>query len=162
MITLNCSAKARKHFALSVSSLPLSEHWHEQWRLDIIQPSLCGQAAIFTNLSTLFSFLVPAEECATFDTAYRYFRTRLQFTLIDARSKLKVDLATPQIVAGNPRAVIGTINDMKFALEVADAHAPVSGQDPEASLNRTPYSAIDYQYPIEKFCQLARDESIQR
>ena len=157
MITLNASAKARKRFRLTVSEKAETGHWHEQWRLDVIEPKLCGQAAIFTNLATLFSILVPVEESATFVAAYRYFCTRLQFTLIDARSDLTVENTPPQIVTGNPRAVIGTINDMKFALEVENDHAPVPGRDPELFLNRTPYSMIDYQYPVDRFYEMAEN-----
>jgi hypothetical protein len=157
MIHLNCSAKARKNLGLKPSKTVESASWHEEWRLDILDPPLCGQGAIFTNHSTFFSFLVPCEECNSFERVYQYFITRLQFTLIDAKSKLIVDTGPPLIVSGNPRSVIGTVNDMKFALDFEDCEPAVPGRDPELFINRTPYKGIDYDYPVEYFYRRAKE-----
>lgn len=155
MISLNCSARVRERFGLKASSPEETAAWHEEWRLDILEPRRCGQGAIFTNYSTLFSFLVPSGECDSFDRIYRYFLTRLQFTLIDAKSSNTVDTGSPLIVAGNPRSVIGTVNDMKFALELEDEEPRVRHRDPESFINRTPFKAIDYDVPIECFYRRA-------
>lgn len=157
MIFLNCSAKARERFGLKPSQTSQTADWHEEWRLDVLDPPLCGQGAIFTNLSTFFSFLVPSEECGSFEKAFRYFQTRLQFTLIDAKASLNVDAGPPVIVSGNPRSVIGTVNDMKFALDLEDCEPAVPGRDPESFINRTPYKGIDYDYPVERFYRRAQE-----
>ena len=159
MIYLNCSAKARKRLGLKPSETVESASWHEEWRLDVFDSPLCGQGAIFTNHSTFFSFLVPCEECDSFERVYRYFLTRLQFTLIDAKSNLIVDTRPPLLVPGNPRSVIGTVNDMKFALEFEDGALAVPGRDPESFINRTPYKAISYDYPVECFYRRAQESS---
>lgn len=157
MIHLNCSAKARKRFGLKPAKAPDTPDWHEEWRLDVLDPPLCGQGAIFTNHSTFFSFLVPSEECGSFEQVYRYFLTRIQFTLIDAKANLTIETGPPLIVSGNPRSVIGTVNDMKFALDYEDCEPAVPGRDPESFINRTPYKGIDYDYPVDRFYQRAQD-----
>lgn len=158
MISLNCSKNARKRFGLESSDSGETPEWHEEWRLDILEPSLCGQGAIFTNNSTLFSFLVPSGECDSFERVYRYFLIRLQFTLVDAKSSLTVNTGAPRIVSKISRSVIGSVNDMKFALELGEEEEPAAHRrDPESSINRTPYKAIGYEYPIECFYRRARE-----
>lgn len=159
MIFLNCSAKARQRFGLKPSETTETGNWNEEWRLDVLDPPLCGQGAIFTNLSTFFSFLVPCEECGSFEQVYRYFLTRIQFTLIDAKSNLTVNVAPPIIVSGNPRSVIGTVNDMKFALELEDYESVVPSRDPEMFINRTPYKGIEYEYPVDCFYRRAQEST---
>ena len=56
---------------------------------------------------------------------------QIQFTLIDARPPVKVGKDPPCLVTGNPRQVIDTMNDMKFAMELeADEPSPHL-RDPE-------------------------------
>jgi hypothetical protein len=151
VITLTCSAKARKQFGLRTTpDLPEAD-WHEQWRLDTLDGDPCGHGAMVTNLETLFTILVPAGECVSFDRLFDHFRMRLQFTLIDAGSSVKVGKEPPCLVTGNPRQVIGTMNDMKFALALEVDEPSPHGRDPEDFLNRTPYSAIDYAPPVDRF-----------
>jgi hypothetical protein len=54
-------------------------------------------------------------------------------------------------VPGNPRRVIGTMNDMKFALQLEAEGPTEQRRGRENSINRTPFSAIDYARPVDRF-----------
>jgi hypothetical protein len=156
MLTFITSAHARKCYRLLPQKSAPEAYWHENWRLDDLENAPCGYGAMITNTETLFTILVPDPQCDSFDQLLEHFRMRLQFTLIDAGSPVQLDDGPPCIISGNPRRVIGTMNDMKFALALeADEPSPAA-DDLEDYLNRTPYSAIDYAYPCERFYEMAK------
>ena len=114
-----------------------------QWRVEAVT-DWCGRDWFMgTNLATLFTFLIPRQGAASFEEFVARFRTRLRFALLGANPPLEWDFTQAVPVSGNPRAVVGTMNDM--ARLMAYPRQPGEADlfaDLEASMNRTPFSAI--------------------
>jgi hypothetical protein len=140
------SANAKNHFALATTSAPPPREWHEAWRLELLEEVPFNYGALITNITTLFSFLIPLSECNTITRLIDCFRMRLQFSLIAANSSIQVDPAPPVFTPGNPRPVIGTMNDM-----IKQLHFLNPGDDPEKLINNTPFGIINYEYASERF-----------
>jgi hypothetical protein len=127
-----------------------------QWRVEAANDSCGGAWFMTTNLVTLFTFLIPRQSAKNFQELAEAFRTRLRFALLAASPPLEWDFARGVPVSGNPRATVGSMNDMRRLL----AHPRRPGEaipfgDLEAFLNRTPFSAVGtkgrYEIPAEQW-----------
>jgi hypothetical protein len=127
-----------------------------QWRVEAAKDSCGGAWFMATNLVTLFTFLIPRQSAKNFQELAEAFRTRLRFALLAASPPLEWDFARGVPVSGNPRATVGSMNDMCRLL----AHPRRPGEaipfgDLEAYLNHTPFSALGtkgrYEIPVEQW-----------
>lgn len=114
-----------------------------QWRVDPADDGDGGRWFIVTNLPTLFTFLLPRKASSRFDSLVQDFRMRLGFALLAASPPLNWTPSEIVPVAGNPRSVVGSMNNMAQLLawpRQPDAMSP--HVDSEARLQQTPFSAV--------------------
>ena len=96
-----------------------------------------------TNLATLFTFLLPRQPSSRIGSFVRDFRIRLGFALLAASPPLECAPSGVVPVRGNPRAVVGSMNNMaQLLVWPRRPGAMTPHEDHEALLQRTPFSAV--------------------
>ncbi|HMJ63761.1 MAG TPA: hypothetical protein VK615_00300 [Candidatus Binatia bacterium] len=93
-----------------------------------------------TNCATLYTFLLPRTRDMRWADLVTAFRTRLRFALLAASPPAEIAISEIIAVKGNPRKVIGSMNEMCYLLSQGCTAPPTD--DPEGELNDTPFSAI--------------------
>src|SRR5207249_4042133 len=88
-------------------------HWLGQWRVDFGQKTDSTWAALVTNVATLYTFVMPLKDLSQGENFERLFRLRLGFALVDAPSLVRWKDAPVVFASGNPRRVVGSMNDMR-------------------------------------------------
>ena len=140
------SARAVKAYGVSASKgIPEGIPWLDGWRLDRTDDVHPGTRAVISNLVTLYTFVIPIDVEPGIDAILDYFRMRLGFTLASMRPGLELPFCSPddrtpvKFVTGNPRKVIGCMNQVMMSLSFSSF--PV-GQDfnlsAENSINTMP------------------------
>lgn len=125
------------------------------------------KCALFTHDATLYSVFVPGLKKPEFERLDEVFGQRLFKTLLwDEFSQDRIERAlaacrTIRFTRSNNRSVLGSMNEMRFHVEVdvedAGGLERVDLVDLHYRLNRTPWSAVGYRYPVEGFWEhLAR------
>ena len=118
-------------------------HFLTQWRVDPADDGDGGRWFMVTNLATLFTFLLPRPPSSRLDSFVRDFRIRLGFALLAASPPLEWAPSEVVAVSGNPRAVVGSMNNMAQLLAwPRQPGAMTPHEDHEAMLQRTPFSAV--------------------
>jgi hypothetical protein len=129
-------------------------HFAAQWRVELCKDWAGRNLFMVTNLATLFTFLIPRAAKQVRARLEQDFRSRLGFALLVG--KPLVDWQPDPIVyaRGNPRKVIGSMNEMIYNLQFPSTEAfrrAHPEQDDEDRLNHTPFSAIGsknrYEFP---------------
>jgi len=124
-------------------------HFLAQWRVDIAEDHRREQFYIVTNCATLFTFLLPRTRTMRWPDLVTAFRTRLRFALLAASPPAEITISEIIPVKGNPRKVVGSMNEMNYLLSQGCTNPPTD--DPEGQLNQTPFSAIgergNYAFP---------------
>ena len=110
-----------------------------------------SRAFVITNLSTLFTFIIPQEFPCTFDSITKTFLMRLRFSLLAASPPVEWKPSEVIPVRGNPRAVIGSMNDMISMVTFRREANNFDGTEAEDFLNRTPFSMIGMKRPKDRF-----------
>ena len=96
-----------------------------------------------TNLATLYTFLLPQESSRSFESLVQAFRLRLGFALLVATPPLDWTPSEVVPVSGNPRAVVGSMNNMAQLLAWPRQPGGFNHyKDNEERLQRTPFSAV--------------------
>ena len=122
---------------------PPPGHFLTQWRVDPADDGDGGRWFMVTNLVTLFTFLLPRQPSSRFDSLVRDFRLRLSFALLAASPPLEWTPSEVVPVSGNPRAVVGSMNNMAQLLAwPRQPGALTPYEDFEAMLQGTPFSAV--------------------
>jgi len=132
------------------------ERWHAN--LFRIERRKC---VLFTHDATLYSVFVPGLTKPDFEHLDEVFGQRLFKTLLwdefpQAQIERMLDASrTIRFTRSNNRSVLGSMNDIRFQIEVHVAHdgglANVDLADLHHRVNRTPFSAVGYRYPVEGF-----------
>lgn len=146
-VELILSQRAAK--SLRVRQLaPVSDdppHFAAQWRVELCKDWAGQNLFVVTNLVTLFTFLIPRAPKQTRLDLERNFRTRLGFALLAGEPLLEWKPDRIIFARGNPRKVIGTMNDMIYGLQFEPTEALRQAEpdlDEKDHLNHTPFSAI--------------------
>ena len=117
------------------------------------------KCVLFTHDTTLYSVFVPGLKKPEFAQLDQIFGQRLFKALLweafpqDQIERMLDACRTIRFTRSNNRSVLGSMNDIRFQIEVHVAHAGglanVELADLHQRLNRTPFSAIAYRYPVE-------------
>ena len=144
-IEIIISARAAKHLRVKpvrpMSATP--SHFLVQWRADLADDAEGGHWWLLTNLPTLYTFLIPRKPSDRIPSLQKAFLLRLRFALLEAAPPLEWQPTGVVPVTGNPRAVVGSMNDMRQ--QVAWPRQPgqlLSNTDTETYLQEMPLSAI--------------------
>lgn len=117
------------------------------------------KCVLFTHDTTLYSVFVPGLKKLDFTRLDQIFGQRLFKALLwesfpqDQIERMLDACRTIRFTRSNNRSVLGSMNDIRFQIEVHVAHAGglanVELVDLHHVLNRSPFSAIAYRYPVE-------------
>jgi hypothetical protein len=117
------------------------------------------KCVLFTHDATLYSVFVPGlrkPDFAQLDQVFgqRVFKALLWEGFPQPSIERMLDACRAvRFTRTNNRSVLGSMNDLRFQIEVEVAHAGGLGQvdlaDLHQRLNRTLLSAVGYRYPIE-------------
>lgn len=114
-----------------------------QWRVDPADDGDGGRWFMVTNLPTLFTFLLPRQPPGRFESLVQDLRMRLGFALLAASPPLEWTPSEIVPVRGNPRSVVGSMNNMAQLLAWPRQPGAMSlYKDAEARLQHTPFSAV--------------------
>jgi hypothetical protein len=115
-------------------------HFLMQWRVETAEDHCRQEFYMVTNCATLFTFLLPRTREMRWPDLATAFRTRLRFALLAASPPAEIAISEIIPVKGNPRKVIGSMNEMCYLLSQGCTAPPTD--DPEGELNNTPFGAI--------------------
>jgi len=119
------------------------------------------KCVLFTHDETLYSVFVPALRKPEFEQLDNIFGQRLFKALVwDQFSQTQIERMLEacreiRFTRSSNRSVLGSMNDMRFQI---GAHVEYDGgltsvdlAQLQNALNRIPFSAISYGYPVERF-----------
>jgi len=134
----------------------VGEGWHAS--LFRIERRKC---ALFTHDATLYSVFVPGLTKPDFEQLGEVFGQRLFKALVweefpqEQIERMLDACRTIRFTRSNNRSVLGSMNEMRFHIEVDVEDAgdldSVDLADLHHRLNRTPWSAVGYRYAVEGF-----------
>jgi hypothetical protein len=132
----------------------------ESWHANLLRIDR-RKCVLFTHDATLYSVFVPALKKPEFEHLDEVFGQRLFKALLwdgfpqDLIERMLEACRTIHFFRSNNRSVLGSMNDIRFQIEVHVAHdgglANVDLADLHHRVNRTPFSAVGYRYPVEGF-----------
>jgi hypothetical protein len=147
------SARAQKRWkikpALRAAEPPA--HWLGQWRIDFGQKADRTWLALVTNVATLYTFVFPLAQLGRRDFFERSFRQRLGVAIASAPSLAPWKNAPLVFVSGNPRMVVGSMNDMRRNLPWHPEIPVGPRKKPEDWINETPYLSLPTAFPEKEF-----------
>ena len=89
----------------------LSDHWLQTWRVDFLKRA-GSPVLLVTNEETLYTWVFPKPEVPNRQAFERLFRIRLGSALTDYPNQERWVSAPIDYVSGNPRRLIGVMNNM--------------------------------------------------
>ncbi|MEK6770748.1 MAG: hypothetical protein AABY62_03800 [Pseudomonadota bacterium] len=132
----------------------------EGWHANLIRFER-RKCVLFTHDATLYSVFVPGLKKPEFERLDEVFGQRLFKTLLwdefpqDQVERMLEACRTIHFSRSNNRSVLGSMNDIRFQIEVHVAHdgglVNVDLADLHHRVNRTPLSAVGYRYPVDGF-----------
>jgi hypothetical protein len=154
-VELILSARAAK--SLRVRQLaPASDnpaHFVTQWRVELCKDWANRNQFLVTNLSTLYTFLIPRTPRQTRVQREQEFRMRLGFALLAGKPMVEWRPDSLLYVRAAPRKVIGSMNDMVYHLQfepIESFDEEFPDRDAADLLNHTPFSAIGSKNNFER------------
>ena len=123
----------------------------QQWRIELADDLMGRKAFVITNLQTLFTFLIPQEPRYSLGSVMDSFLMRLRFSLLASNPPVEWKPSQVVPVRGNPRPVVGSMNDMIGMITFRREAENLYGKDAEDFLNRTPFSVIGMRSPEDQF-----------
>lgn len=142
-----------------VSAGPVDAGPHLRWYANLFRAERV-QYILTTNAASLYSVVMYGRGITDDSLYLRQFFTTLREQLEDAdmeliyRRCIAPHAGSVVLAKAQDRSVLGSMNDMvqqcKFMLKADD----VSPWDLSAAINRTPYGALGYRFPVEAFAQL--------
>ena len=139
-----------------VDSAMIGDGWHAN--LLHIDRRKC---VLFTHDTTLYSVFAPGLKKPEFEHLEAVFGERLFKALLwegfpqNLIEKMLDASRNIGFARSSSRSVLGSMNDIRFQIEVHIAHdgglANVDLAELHHRINRTPLSAVNYRYPVEGF-----------
>lgn len=130
----------------------------ESWHANLLRIDR-RKCVLFTHDATLYSVFVPGLKKPEFERLDEVFGQRLFKALLwDEFPQAQIErileaCRTIRYTRSNNRSVLGSMNDIRFNIEVHVAHdgglAGVDLVDLHHRLNRILFSAVGYRYPVE-------------
>ncbi len=162
-IILSAKVQTRWRIKPAVRASEPSAHWLGQWRVDFTQKADRTWVALVTNVATLYTFVLPLKDLGQHDNFEKLFRLRLGFALTDAPSLARWKDAPLVFAHGNPRVVIGSMNDMRKHLAWRTETEIGPMKDDEDWINKTPFLSLPGFFPGKAFAErLAETNEPQR
>ncbi|MDX1251748.1 MAG: hypothetical protein IDH49_05780 [Gammaproteobacteria bacterium] len=132
----------------------------ESWHANVLRIDR-RKCVLFTHDATLYSVFVPGLRKPDFALLDQMFGQRLFKALLwEGFPQHLIERAleacrTVRFTRSSSRSVLGSMNDIRFQIEVHVAHASGLTQvdlvDLHQRLNRTLLNAVRYQYPVDGF-----------
>ena len=123
----------------------------QQWRIELMDDLIATKAFLITNVATLFTFLIPQEPRCSLNSVRDTFLMRLRFSLLAGSPPIEWRPSQIVPVRGNPRSVIGTMNDMIAMITFRRGAENFRRTEAEEFLNDTPFSMIGMDSPKDRF-----------
>ena len=130
----------------------------ESWHANLLRIER-RKCVLFTHDATLYSVFVPGLKKPEFERLGEVFGQRLFKALLwdefpqEQIERMLDACRTIRFARSNNRSVLGSMNDLRFQIEVHVAHdgglASVDLADLHHRLNRVPLSAAGYRYAVE-------------
>ena len=130
----------------------------ESWHANLLRIER-RKCVLFTHDATLYSVFVPGLKRPEFEHLGDVFGQRLFKTLLwDEFSQVQIErvLESCRVIrysTSNNRSVLGSMNDLRFQIEVNVAHdgglSNLDMMDLHHRLNRVPLSAVGYRYAVD-------------
>ena len=127
---------------------------------------------IFTNAGSLFSFVVHGVSRKDIKNIENLFRRELSRALFDENfnaqemKNIMDNINEAKFAKTANRSVLGSMNDLIRHYEYLKSRSMVQGDMDDAGLqceiNKTPMSALKYDYPIERFKEMVTGKKIER
>ena len=107
------SREVQRRWEMAPARLPevLSDHWLWTWRVDFLKRA-GSPVFLVTNKETLYTWVFPKPEVPNRQAFERLFRIRLGSALTDYPNQERWVSAPIDYVSGNPRRLIGVMNNM--------------------------------------------------
>ena len=107
------SREVQRRWKMAPARLPevLSNHWLQTWRVDFLKRA-GSPVFLVTNEETLYTWVFPKPEFPNRQAFERLFRVRLDSALADYPNQERWVSAPIDYVSGNPRRLIGVMNNM--------------------------------------------------
>ena len=107
------SRDVQRRWKTAPARLPdvLSDHWLQTWRVDFLKRA-SSPVFLVTNEETLYTWVFPKPEVPNRQAFERLFQVRLDSALADYPNRDPWVSAPIDYVSGNPRRLIGVINNM--------------------------------------------------
>jgi len=172
MLYVHCTAKLAKAARLKREPAPGNDtlHWLDCWYANIIPLSRTSELILFTNAPSLFTILVsqPAGKVTLF-AAVAEFRRKLGLPLIEAKIDPRIVSAVTERHARYAtcktasRSVLGSMTDIAFNIPYyrfpqEHEEETLNVDNLQSMLNEVPHGPLGYQFPIERFRDLASSE----
>jgi hypothetical protein len=154
-IEIILSAQAQKRWRIKpvVRANDPPAYWLAQWRVDFGQKPDRTWHVLATNVATLYTLLIPLKDLKP-DKFEQLFRLRLGFALTDAPALSKWKEAPIVYTVGNPRAVVGSMNDMRKHLAWSEHTSDsIPMKDDEDWINETPFLSLPTKSPDKEFAK---------
>lgn len=120
------------------------------------------QFALFVSERSLLPVLIPARELSELPAALTSALTVLLGAMGAPRAAVEAEVAQMRELSFGPtasRSVLGSMNDMKQAIEFHLARNPdMLLNNLAIDLGETPYGALKYQFPRERAVELLEEE----
>ena len=158
-IILSAQVQKRWRIKPEVGAHEPAGHWLSQWRIEFGRKADRTQVALVTNVATLYTFVFPLKELKSGRNFENLFRLRLGFALHDAPSLAEWRKAPIIFVAGNPRQVVGSMNDMRHQLASVPETMVGMVKDDEDLINGTPYLWLEESFPDKGFAKRLADSA---
>jgi len=130
----------------------------ESWHANLLRIDR-RKCALFTHDATLYSVFVPGLKKPEFEKLDEVFGQRLFKALLwDEFPQIQIErmleaCRTIRFARSSNRSVLGSMNDIRFHVEVNVEHdgglANIDLADLHHRLNRIPFGAVGYRYPVE-------------
>ena len=150
-IIVSTQVQKRWRIKPAVSAREQAAHWVAQWRLEFGRKADRTEVALLTNIATLYTFVFPFRELDRGRNFENLFRMRLSFALHDAPAFARWGQAPIIFAAGNPRQVVGSMNDMRHQLAWKPLTIDVPFKSDEDLINGTPFLWLPETFPEKEF-----------
>ena len=162
MITIHASKAFVERFGCAVSlpkDKPVQTPSIDGWSGDLLKVPRAGQVAVMMHDASLGTLIVPLKGVRRFEEFLPLFLQRV-VELWEAVGAT-FDPANQQvmILRRTNRSLIGSLNNAKeligfTAFDQMERGEPIDWNEAQGLINGTPFSAIDYDLPLEKLATL--------
>ena len=160
MIVRTTAKLAKQVGVSSLNATPLAENPFTDWTCRVFNVGDRESLMLITNTASLYSLLAPANGLENLEEfSYGLIHYLERHLLMDGfeevlREHVVPELKTMLLAKTLNRSVTGSMTDMvklsgHMLLEDGDSLERVAGK-----LNKTPFGALDYNYPRDRFAEL--------